>query len=553
MKKLLIVLITSLLCLSLSSTVLAEGEEFIVDAALKSNLADFLNGEKGISTLPNKIDRTVYITLVKDIDLNSTNSLVIKENCSVEIDLNGHSITNSSLSMDKPLFENDGVLTIIDKLGSGEVSVNTDKYRSSLILNKGTFCLEDAKLSITKADKSEGNDIAAVITNGENGLNKDCKTYINNGTIATNSLAAIKQYGFSDTYDSLVKIKGGSVNKKIKIDKANNSNKCSLIIDGGEFTEIEGTPSSTHCISNATFTSEISDDLVAVGFEKSNNKLEIITNNEARIDNSCYGSIVDAVNAATAGQTVTLLKDVSKNSASIVVPSEVTLDLNGHNLGLKSVSYFGYIHDSSEIIDDVLYFYGRPQGSLAIQEVSADGKRLLRNLSSAYATVRDKYKLPVYYKAESIYKFYTLSDITYGLGLKEKLNPDTGLYEDNPADFRFKPIIGFFPNGVWKEILNDNTYIKIGTPISLNGGNKILATHSIAIAGNGNGTIYAYDAPRTALFADYCGYGRFTLKFAFGSKASASSCTYTVRPTVFDSYNNFAYYSDEPVSYTFTK
>lgn len=111
-----------------------------------------------------------------------------------------------------------------------------------------------------------------------------------------------------------------------------------LTVTGGMFSSqvdviqtYKGT--GTIAISGGTFSSDVSA-YVAEGYvQNKNGSVEPLgeSNAVAKIGNTYYRSLADAVAAATAGQTVTLLKDTEEN-VTIAEDKNITLELNGKTL-----------------------------------------------------------------------------------------------------------------------------------------------------------------------------------------------------------------------------
>ena len=95
----------------------------------------------------------------------------------------------------------------------------------------------------------------------------------------------------------------------------------------------------------------------------------------AKIDDTSYTSLEDAIAAATAGQTIELLADIDA-TAQILVDKQVTLDLNGHTIEYKG---------TSELKSGVIGV--KRGGDLTITDSSSPSSGAIKSGSNAYAAV----------------------------------------------------------------------------------------------------------------------------------------------------------------------
>lgn len=74
----------------------------------------------------------------------------------------------------------------------------------------------------------------------------------------------------------------------------------------------------------------------------------VASTSAAKIGNTNYLSLAQALAAAKDGETVTLLQDTTTADRFVVIPPEVTLNLNGHTVVADNMVSFGSVTDSSE-------------------------------------------------------------------------------------------------------------------------------------------------------------------------------------------------------------
>ena len=528
MKKI-ITLLTILLCLNcFSFKIDADEGDFYLDGILRTGLASTIDA---ISKEVDVVDRVVTLKLAKNIDLNSTDSLLIPSNCSVEIDLNGFDIYNSLLSIDKPLIINEGVFVVVNQNANstGKIYIDNAAHKECVVLNKGIFDLDNGAIK-------NNSDItgASAIVSGFDGLSKNCKVYINGGDVYSKSGIAIVQHGYSTQYDSLVRVNDGTFNggiSSIKTTKDDGSYLVSLMINGGNFdTGLDVT--NTKCVKNAYFKSSIDTNLIAE--EYSQNSIsgdypyQITTSKEAKIGSTFYNTLKDALDNVKENDTIEVLKNIDQSQLDVNVPTNVTLDLCGYDVVVRSCGFFGYIIDSSEIIDADVNYYCRPQGSLEIFK-KTEKRYLLRYLNSKDITVGDGYKLPVCINNK--YKFYSLTGFDVVPG-------------STTGKVKFRPIIGFKPNSVWKEILATNsTNINVGAIIS--GVGYVVASSGLNKVDGG----MIFLTNKASEWANYCGYGTFIISLS--GKDLTRYTKYTITPFIYDNINNLKYKCIDSITRTY--
>lgn len=132
--------------------------------------------------------------------------------------------------------------------------------------------------------------------------------------------------------------------------------KVTIDISGGKFVGREAAVESADCtgfISGGTFSSKVEEADCAPGYvpteADADNMYTVEAGGEAVIvETRTYGALSQMLNQATAGQTVKLLKPVEETALFAWVRTDITLDLNGHNLTVEGLySKAGYVIDSA--------------------------------------------------------------------------------------------------------------------------------------------------------------------------------------------------------------
>ena len=320
------------------------------------------------------------IQLLANIDLGTT-GIVIDSGKNFTLDLNSYDITGT---VNGKLITNNGTLTIS---GNGHV-YNQDisaqghdaVYNTgTLVINAGTFGDADDDMTnanalnrgaavrnyggtatinggkFTACDNYTNGGFAYALINDNNGtmtINNAVVYGKNNGNIANNyGQVTVKDGTFTlnnassyyslyvDGEDGPAKtiVEGGTFNNTtsnglLHTDDANNA---SLEISGGEFTytNLTNKNSSVVSVSGGTFTSEVPQEFCATGYVPTTADGGMFTvqlgNYVAKIETTPYATLVEAITAAQAGQTIELLTNIDLDSSSPYVIVNKAVTING--------------------------------------------------------------------------------------------------------------------------------------------------------------------------------------------------------------------------------
>lgn len=150
-----------------------------------------------------------------------------------------------------------------------------------------------------------------------------------------------------------------------------------MTVTGGNFTgSIMVTSGATTSITGGTFSSDVSA-YVAEGYVQNNGTVEQLgeTNAVAKVGNTYYKTLADAVAAAQSGETVKLLKNVT--SANILkINQSITLDLGDYTFeltGSGNTARAIYINDGANVTIKANEKGGVKAATIALQ-VNAGGK-----------------------------------------------------------------------------------------------------------------------------------------------------------------------------------
>jgi len=277
------------------------------------------------------------VKLLQNVELSET----IKVNANVTLDLNGKTITGTDnatgnfalieIQLGKELtIDGDGkiTLTAVNNRGWNAYSSVISNQRGKLTVEGGTI------------EHLGGTDMAYGIDNLTNGKGTYAETIINGGTIKS-TYRAIRQFLNGVEAQNILTVNGGTIegaNKSIWMQDPNkNANSGTLTVS--ENAKLVGdvylfvTEGSTEwsvqvSIANAAFegTSTVITGNVPEGYvvENANGTWGVRTANYvAEVNGTKYESIQAAIDAANAGETITLLADVTED---VTVNKSVTID-----------------------------------------------------------------------------------------------------------------------------------------------------------------------------------------------------------------------------------
>lgn len=193
----------------------------------------------------------------------------------------------------------------------------------------GTLTISDSEIAGVTGIVVKGSNL---VVNGEKtiisgtGPNVDPETYYTGATDGSSTLtetgdAVYVESGYNDR-DISVSISGGHLNSK-------NAKAVRMFVKNGENTSAKREIS----VTGGTFSSDVSA-YVAEGYvQNENGTVEQLgeTNAVAKVGDTYYKTLVDAVAAANDGDTVTLLKDVQLGNI-FEIHKNLTLDLGGKTL-----------------------------------------------------------------------------------------------------------------------------------------------------------------------------------------------------------------------------
>jgi len=323
----------------------------------------------GFTTLENAIEFAKagdIITLLADIEL--TAPITIPAGKTIILDLNGKTVTYNSTTQGEAMITNKGNLTINDSSDpdTGVINYNYTGAADSTygkgnytISNGGTLTVNGGKITIAKLSAHAKYPIDNNSTSG------DAILVINGGHLYNYNTSAIRQFCNSTTYKNSVTINGGLIEGYSAIWMQNpgkNTVNGSLSITGGEIRTtakayVEGTAaikdvsSKLYCtveggawsadsavsITGGIFNENVylsEEAPVAVTIDKSNaifnGKLELSAY-VAQIGDTYYADLQEAIDAAQAGDTITLVGDVSL-TAYITIDKSITLDLGEYDI-----------------------------------------------------------------------------------------------------------------------------------------------------------------------------------------------------------------------------
>ncbi|MCC8356881.1 MAG: hypothetical protein LJU34_03365 [Oscillospiraceae bacterium] len=249
---------------------------------------------------------------------------------------------------------------------AGYVS-GTNAANPSLTINGGTF---SGGINTIKND-----DCATLTISGgtftnytQASVQNHSTATISGGTFTAENAYAVLNCGCDATYDQgVLKISGGTFTGSYAVMDESTASTATITITGGNFqgsTADIATWSSTDgiktdstvstatiSVSGGTFSSDVSA-YAAEGYEATTNeegKYVVTSAKVAQIGETTYGTLAAAFAAASDGQTITLLTDITLSSGITLSSKSVTLDLNGCTVSrVEDYSYNYLINVASD-------------------------------------------------------------------------------------------------------------------------------------------------------------------------------------------------------------
>ncbi len=232
----------------------------------------------------------------------------------------------------------------------------------------GTLTISDSEITGVTGIVVKGSNL---VVNGEKtiisgtGPNVDPETYYTGATDGSSTLtetgdAVYVESGYNDR-DISVSISGGHLNSK-------NAKAVRMFVKNGENTSAKREIS----VTGGTFSSDVSA-YVAEGYvQNENGTVEQLgeTNAVAKIDNTYYKTLADAVAAAQDGDTITLLKDAELTS-TLNLAKNITIDGQG-KYTIKAANSFTVGSDNKTYC--VLYV----SGEVTLKDVTVNGNEKCR-------------------------------------------------------------------------------------------------------------------------------------------------------------------------------
>lgn len=296
------------------------------------------------------------VTVQRDISL--AESVTVRADQTVVLDLNGKTITGTDTTEKNfGLINNNGNLTVKDSVGGGKMTVTAtvnsgwNRYSAVISNNPG------GKLTVESGviEHLGGTDMAYGIDSLTNGGIGDVSVTINGGQIKS-TYRGIRQFLNSDSRENVLTVNGGTVegeNKAIFFhDPSKKANSGTLTV--GEDADINGgiylyvTEGSEQWPVQVSIAAAALDDNgvntanVPAGYEVANvDGTYGIYFGSAKIGNTYYATLQEAVDAAQADDIIVLLADVDADEV-VIVKKPVTIIANGFAITEDNVACMKY-------------------------------------------------------------------------------------------------------------------------------------------------------------------------------------------------------------------
>ena len=344
------------------------------EAAVRSIWADSKKGKLYYTDLQKAINDAAEVSGTVQIlgNITATKSIAIPAAKKVTIDLNGKTITgtdNETKSYGLININPGAELTINDATGNGAIKLTATNNRewnaySSVISN------QRGKLTVNGGtiEHLGGTDMAYGIDNLTNGKGTKAETIINGGTVKS-TYRAIRQFLNGTEAQNILTVNGGTIegtNKSIWMQEANaNANNGALTVAAG--AAIKGdvylfvTAGSTEWPVSVSIAaaalqgeSKVVTGNVPAGYDVAEvNGTYGVYTGVAKIGTAYYETLKAAVEAAQAGETITLIDNVEASEV-ILLGKSLTINGNGYKVTSNATRVFRATTSNTEItLNDV--------------------------------------------------------------------------------------------------------------------------------------------------------------------------------------------------------
>lgn len=276
------------------------------------------------------------ILLTKNDDSGSEPATLVVNNGTIKGDQ--AAITGNGNRHNTNVTINGGTFTATSAVAGSEGCAIYHPQDGTLTINGGTFSGYSSSVEIRSGILNiTGGSFTATASE------YSCKAN-NNGSTTIGAALAIAQH--TTQKNIAVNISSGTFSGVKAVSEANPQGnptpQIALAITDGTFTGDITAADVTNFISGGTFSTEVSAEYCATGFEpvSDGEGHYIVGHYVAQIDEKKYQSLADAITVATEGQTITLIADHTLSSdLTISADKNFTLDLNGKVLSLEAKFY----------------------------------------------------------------------------------------------------------------------------------------------------------------------------------------------------------------------
>ena len=288
------------------------------------------------------------VRIIRDHELNEM--VIVDNGADIVLNLNGKTITGTdTTSKNFSIIDNRGTLLVKNGTMTLTATVNSGWNRYSAVLANnpgGNLTVEDVTI-----EHLGGTDMAYGIDNLTNGKGTSAVTNINAGAVVKSPYRAVRQFlnGVEATNELYInagaKIEGA--NKSVWLqDPSANANSGKLVVEEG--AELDGdvylyvTPGSTEwpvevSINASAVNGEVLSGNVPEGYAVVlENGVWTVVRLAAKIGETEYASLQEAVEAAQNGDTVLFVADVEQEDGVIITDKNITIDLNGNTFTVSN-------------------------------------------------------------------------------------------------------------------------------------------------------------------------------------------------------------------------
>ena len=322
-------------------------------------------------------------------------------------------VRNGSVKSLRKITNPDSDTSCVAQILNGNVALNLDDVslegeNAYVVVTHGTATNIDLNITnstITNTNTNPGLGLGIYFPSADSSLT------INNTTITANTGVGVKGGTVTIKGSTVINANGAENIPEAAVNSGINSTGDAIYvegnynfaidvnIEGGTYTsangeavrmlfETENANDPTVTITGGTFSSKPADNITvsvpngSLAVENPNGTFEIVVDDEtavAKIGNTGYADLQDAIDAASDGSTITLLKNIETDTQFVI--NGKALDIDGGNFTINANTYYAksdWTSSDNSVIDSDGLFYINNGADVSLQNITLDANNMAR-------------------------------------------------------------------------------------------------------------------------------------------------------------------------------